>query len=623
MGKYIRLEGEKTIMFEVHHQPLQKTSFLLLMLLLSVEGFAIRMNEGDLVCFSSTSLTSLTMSPTIGEFSAPTIVYANVYFPLNATINNSNSSAYLINATVQISGRVILKWENRTQAFSIHSDPNNYSTIDEAHCFKTKMNFTAFRLTWQIKLNWIYPQGCVDVINTNTKVYDSAGASGSGSKSVLFIFENDAIINSASVNESRVNPSDNISFTGTVYMEGTSSPPCSRNSAIEFDGVDDYVEVAEDTSLRPSTIAVEVWIQTVQTSLGRIVMKPNSSSYQSWSLLINLDAGKVQFRTDTPSTVYATSTTNINDGFWHHIVGTDDGSNLKIYVDGVLEETTPVSSGLEYSEEAPLIIGAGSVEPIQCFDGIIDELRIYNRTLLADEVSEHHQGIYKNETGLVLYMDFDGDCEDKSSQGNHGTSYGAAWTTGAYVNVDVKVKLNGVLKQAVSIVNATDGSFTIPNVQVESKPGEYAYTIYVITPYGKTIQNLTLNIVVEREPWYRPLARWLIVLSSNLSSAGQGVLTNPVTWVAFPVVILIATLFCLGIIKVEIEKPAQEAERLQDLADSLLQPLIDEDKQFDILQQFLHELFDENPPNETQKFLRNHLQAIIDRLIKSQKNTSQ
>lgn len=119
--------------------------------------------------------------PTIGEFQAPTTVYANQYFFLNASINDDDGIADFDYATIEISNSVVLKWTNSTNTFSEQSDSNNYCTLDAGNSIRGSVNSTAYKLSWKIKLTWTYPEGSVGVIATNTGVYDDGGESGSGS----------------------------------------------------------------------------------------------------------------------------------------------------------------------------------------------------------------------------------------------------------------------------------------------------------------------------------------------------------------------------------------------------------------------------------------------------------
>ena len=76
------------------------------------------------------------------------------------------------------------------------------------------------------------------------------------------------------------------------------------------------------------------------------------------------------------------------DDAWHHIVVTFDGSQGKLYLDGVNYVDIPVSGELS-SEEEPLHIGDGRDE--RHFSGAVDEARIYNRALSEDEVVQNFE----------------------------------------------------------------------------------------------------------------------------------------------------------------------------------------------------------------------------------------
>jgi hypothetical protein len=188
--------------------------------------------------------------PAICEFQAPNIVYANRYFFLNATIYNSNGVTNFVNATIEISNGIILKWDNTTNTFSKLQDIYGYCTLDGSNSLRTTINSSACKLSWKIKLGWTYPEGSVSVIATNTKVFDSRGLSGSGSYNNLFTFEDDLVVYSASVDDSRINPSQPITFTGTLYYQGTTIPPEDTSGII--------AKVNLENSLKGSTTNIGV-----------------------------------------------------------------------------------------------------------------------------------------------------------------------------------------------------------------------------------------------------------------------------------------------------------------------------------------------------------------------------
>lgn len=433
----------------------------------------------------------------IGQFEAPATVYASKYFYLNATINDVDGKTDFVNATIQISNAIILKWNNATDEFTKYQDTNNYCTLNTAGSIRTHLNTTAHKLSWKIKLDWTFPEGTVDVVVANTKVYDSAGNSRSNSCPGLFSFEDGLIVNSASVDDERINPSDTVTFSGIVYYEGTSTPPATGNSALDFDGSDNYVEVTHSTSINPiDSITVEAWINVDSLGGYRGIVGKWHSDLAKRSYLLTVDGVNVEFFICNGDN-YLYASKPLTAGVWHYVVGTYDGANILVYVDGVAGTPTPTSIFINFGTDVNVRIGSFFSESlVHLFDGVIDEVRIYNRALNQTEIREHYQSIYKNETGLVLHLNFDGDTEDSSGQGNHGTNYGATWTDG-YANIDIKVELGGTLKETVALVNSTSGNFSIP-LTSESTVDQHRYNLYATTLAGNIVQNQTVNVIVDR-----------------------------------------------------------------------------------------------------------------------------
>ena len=92
---------------------------------------------------------------------------------------------------------------------------------------------------------------------------------------------------------------------------------------------------------------------------------------------------------------YTTGYPVYNAGQWYHFTYTDDGSTVKMYLDGVEEplsaptaDNSPIVSGLNLNK---LLIGApwfqGSVQQAHIFDGSIDDVRIYSKALTTSEIA--------------------------------------------------------------------------------------------------------------------------------------------------------------------------------------------------------------------------------------------
>ena len=86
------------------------------------------------------------------------------------------------------------------------------------------------------------------------------------------------------------------------------------------------------------------------------------------------------------------STTNVNDGQWHHGVATYNGSEVKIYVDGVLESTNSRSGSQTPSS---LRAGSNNAGNNEFFNGYLPVVKLYNRALNAQEIERNYKA-YKN-----------------------------------------------------------------------------------------------------------------------------------------------------------------------------------------------------------------------------------
>ena len=90
------------------------------------------------------------------------------------------------------------------------------------------------------------------------------------------------------------------------------------------------------------------------------------------------------------SALVQNSYTRLSATGWYHFVGTEDGTNLKLYVDGVLVDTETSISGNIFDSDYNVEIGRYNNSTSQEYTNQIAQPRIYNRALTAAEVLQNY-----------------------------------------------------------------------------------------------------------------------------------------------------------------------------------------------------------------------------------------
>ena len=158
----------------------------------------------------------------------------------------------------------------------------------------------------------------------------------------------------------------------------------SNLQSLEFDGVDDYVDCGNGASLQiTGSLTISAWVKTTNTSTNGIIVGKDGVSTGTRSYQIqHLSTGEARIVIFTSGGVnLIDSTTLVNDGNWHHVMGVNDGTDLKIYVDGTLEGTNVGGGGTILNGTSYFAIGrreANAPQNILWFSGNIDEVAVWD-----------------------------------------------------------------------------------------------------------------------------------------------------------------------------------------------------------------------------------------------------
>ena len=154
-------------------------------------------------------------------------------------------------------------------------------------------------------------------------------------------------------------------------------------NGLDFDGQDDVVEVPASTSLDSlSAITMSAWVRLDATGNWLSIVDKRDGGSDGFDLYINESANAFIRINDSTLSGVAVLTT----GTWYHVVGTYDGNTMALYVDGV-QDASRVIGATTLDTTAPLLLGENYARGNSYFDGVLDDVRLYSRSLDAAEVA--------------------------------------------------------------------------------------------------------------------------------------------------------------------------------------------------------------------------------------------
>ena len=160
--------------------------------------------------------------------------------------------------------------------------------------------------------------------------------------------------------------------------------------ACEFDGSTTMLAAGSATALIDSKFTIAAWVYNDAANGGCYMTKGlGSGVFNSWALCNNSTKHQLFFYTVQGSNADSLQPGNIvPNGSWHHVAGTWDGTSKVLYLDGnKLGDYQPM--GIDFDTD-PVYIG-GDVDngaAVSFLPGMLDDVRVYNRSLNGNEVSQ-------------------------------------------------------------------------------------------------------------------------------------------------------------------------------------------------------------------------------------------
>ena len=221
------------------------------------------------------------------------------------------------------------------------------------------------------RYSWAIAAGCVILATLSTLNPSSAGAQTPGLVAAYGFNEG------SGTTVADVSGNNNTGTIGTATWTSAGK----FGSALVFNGTSALVTIANAASLQLTTgMTLEAWVNpsTVTSAWRDVIYKGNDNYY----LEASSDSASRPGAGATLGTIYGTAALAANT--WTHLAVTYDGAALRLYVNGVLVSSLAVTGTLPTSTN-PLQLGGDSIYG-QFFQGMIDEVRIYNRALTPAEI---------------------------------------------------------------------------------------------------------------------------------------------------------------------------------------------------------------------------------------------
>ena len=205
-----------------------------------------------------------------------------------------------------------------------------------------------------------------------------------------------------------------------------------QNTALDFDGSNDYIQIINDNSLDiSSSITISAWIYptNIANKDGILAKRTSTENSGDWALRFTSTAKlKLLIWDGNASNGSTSSNSSISLNTWTHISVTHDNSTntTKFYINGLLDATSTSLSKNLAGNNSNAYIGWDAQQGDKFYTGKIDEIRIWDDIRTQTEIKANmHTELSGSEANLVAYYNFnDGSgttSTDLTSNSNDGT----------------------------------------------------------------------------------------------------------------------------------------------------------------------------------------------------------
>ncbi|RLE48332.1 hypothetical protein DRJ25_00205, partial [Candidatus Woesearchaeota archaeon] len=200
----------------------------------------------------------------------------------------------------------------------------------------------------------------------------------------------------------------NAGDTSGLGNDGTVNGATHTYERYNFDGVDDYIDAGNDGSLNfTENITVSAWVNLKDryydggANKVLVIASKGAPWYydtMGWTLYASWD--QIIFKTSNSTSHFLARFLNYEINRWYHVVGVINSTNISLYVDGKLSQSTQIHGQIR-NEDTPVLFGRekASTSGYHYLNGSIENVIIWNTTLTADEIEQVYNATRFNTSG--------------------------------------------------------------------------------------------------------------------------------------------------------------------------------------------------------------------------------
>jgi hypothetical protein len=374
-------------------------------------------------------------------------------------------------------------------------------------------------------VSWNWKAG--DTVETKKPTYTDAGIYATN----LQLHYNFANSNTYSGSGTTVTDISTNTNNGTL-TNGAAFKDNAYGNYIDFDGSNDYISIPDNANLRASTsMTVEIWYKAdsiPSSSFGEGIFSKKVASGAQDDWILGFWGSSYQFSIDSSNNLQAGAP---QVGYWNHVVGTYDGTAMKLYENGLLIGTNSTTA-TPVTTTSAVSIGRwySNISNNYMFDGQVGQARFYNAALTKDQVRSNYnatktlyQGVGTTanvlQTNLALNYDFDDFNTFEKTWGSDNKAAVLNGSNGIIQSSIPKTVLNNNFSVSFWWKPNLMNTFQVPMGGLYDETGGVAYgwmvyqgsdnkmyLYWIISSSPNTSNYISNNVVLEQGKWYHVVA---------------------------------------------------------------------------------------------------------------------